>query len=60
MTANTPGYNTRLTVYFETDRNGQPRAYYYSRKAQRVIRISVDKARAFVAAGQADLQGYVR
>ena len=30
-TANTPGYNCRLRIFFTTDKNGNRRARYYSK-----------------------------
>lgn len=52
---NTPGYNCRLQVGFKTDKNGRRYAYYYSHGAGREIRVSLDNAELWVAAGFADL-----
>lgn len=56
----TPGYNCRLTISFNYDRNGRKVAYYYSRSLTggslmgRKIRMPVGDAVLFVAQGQAD------
>lgn len=50
----TPGYNLRLSIWFETNKNGRKVAYYWSPKAFRAIRISVLAAEQFIAQEQAD------
>lgn len=51
---NTPGYNTRLAVFFDHDRNGRKLAFYWSRLGMRAIRMPLADAELFVATGQAD------
>lgn len=53
--APTPGYNSRLQIGFTTDKYGRPIAYYWSRSGMgRWIRMSLEKARLFVAQDEAD------
>lgn len=49
----TPGYDIRLTIWFDTDRKGRQVAYRWS--AGRALRMSLADAKAFVAADEADL-----
>jgi hypothetical protein len=54
MTSNTPGYNTRLAIFFQLDRNGRKVAYRWSPRQFRAFRMSLADAEMFIAAGQAD------
>lgn len=53
----TPGYNCRLAIAFTADRRGNTVAYYESRTGNgfRWFRMPLARARAAIAAGQADL-----
>jgi hypothetical protein len=53
-TTNTPGYNTRIGVWFDTDAAGRKAAYYWSPGAMRAIRMGRDLAEMLLAADQAD------
>ncbi|HEU4540320.1 MAG TPA: hypothetical protein VFR23_04260 [Jiangellaceae bacterium] len=57
MTAKTttPGYNRRLGIFFQANKNGQRVAYYWSFGAGRAIRMSLANAELFIATDQADL-----
>lgn len=50
----TPGYNIRLSIWFDTDRNGRKIAYYWSRRTMRAIRIRLADAEQFIATETAD------
>lgn len=59
----TPGYNTRLSIIFDTDNRGKPMAYYVSGRllglgvpgmGTRKIKMSYDEAKLLVATGEAD------
>jgi len=51
---NTPGYTSRLAIWFSTDRNGKRRAYHYSGRQMRAFPISAAKAELLIAQGLAD------
>lgn len=51
--APTPGYNTRLDIYFSVDRRGRKMAHYWSWRAMRAIRMPLLDAELFVATDQA-------
>ena len=53
--ATTPGYNIRLEIWFQNDKNGRRAAYYWSPRAFRAIRIGLADAELFIATDQADL-----
>jgi hypothetical protein len=55
MTANTPGYNSRISIWFATDRRGRPVAYMWSALAGRAIRIGYADAEIMRAADTADV-----
>ncbi len=44
-TTKTPGYNTRLTIAFSTDKAGRRIATFWSTKALRTIRVSAKERR---------------
>lgn len=50
----TPGYNSRLEIYFTTDKNGKRRAFRFSPRQFRAFPIGVAEAELFIAQGQAD------
>lgn len=53
----TPGYNSRLKIFFKNDKGGKVRAYYWSRplgSMGRMIPIGKAKADKFIANGEAD------
>jgi hypothetical protein len=52
-TTKTPGYNTRVEIFFATDKRGRKVAYYMS--FGRAIRMSLANAELFVATDAADL-----
>ncbi len=54
-TTKTPGYNTRLGIYFTTTASGKRRAYRFSPSQFRAFPIGVAAAEAFIAQDQADL-----
>jgi hypothetical protein len=53
----TPGYNCRLAIFFQYDKNGRKVAYYWSGRLGygRAIRMSLADAELFIAQEQADL-----
>lgn len=51
----TPGYNTRLEVFFQTTARGKRRAYYWDARQFRAFPMPLDKAELFVATGQVDV-----
>jgi hypothetical protein len=50
----TPGYNTRLAIYFQTDRNGKRRAYRWSGMQLRSFPVSAANAELWIAQDLAD------
>lgn len=50
----TPGYSSRLRIWFTTTGSGRRTAWYYSWPAQRAIRVSVADAELWLAADLAD------
>ncbi len=52
--AHTPGFNCRISIFFQNDRKGRRVAYRWSRAAMRAIRMSLADAELFIAQGQAD------
>ena len=50
----TPGYNCRLAIFFDTDKNGRKVAYRWSGRQVRAFRMSVADAELFIAQDQAD------
>jgi hypothetical protein len=50
----TPGYTMRLSIRIVADKNGTPRATYFSRGALRWLPIKVADAERFLANDQAD------
>jgi hypothetical protein len=50
----TPGYNTRLGVWFATTRTGRRTAWYFSFGAMRAIRVSITDAEIWIAGDLAD------
>ena len=54
MNAPTPGFNTRITIRFTSDKRGRPLAHYWSAKGLRWLRMGLDDAKILVAADQAD------
>jgi len=50
----TPGYNRRLAIFFDLDRNGKRRAYYWSAMQMRSFPIGLAKADQFIAEDAAD------
>lgn len=53
-TIKTPGYNTRLGIWFATDRKGRRVAWHFCWRAQRAIRVSVADAELWIAGDLAD------
>lgn len=53
-TIKTPGYNTRLGIWFTTTRTGRRVAWYFSFAAMRAIRVSVTDAEIWIAGDLAD------
>ena len=53
-TENTPGFNCRMTVWFQTDRNGRRFAMASSGFMGRAARVNMAAAEMWVAQGQAD------
>lgn len=51
----TPGYNTRLEIFFQLDKNGRKVAYRFSRMQFRSFRMSLADAEMFIATDQATL-----
>lgn len=58
--ANTPGYNTRISIAFTADKNGRPIAYRWSSASLRWIKTSYDTAKVLVGSGNADEIEYKR
>jgi hypothetical protein len=54
MTTTTPGYNTRLAIYFTNDKNGKRRAYRFSHRQFRAFPMPLADAELFIAQDQAD------
>lgn len=56
-TQKTPGYNSRIAIFFQSDKNGRKLAYYWSGRCGygRAIRMSLKNAEMFVAQDLADL-----
>lgn len=52
--ARTPGYNTRLAIYFTSTKTGKRRAFRYCYQQMRAFPIGVAKAELFIAQDQAD------
>lgn len=50
----TPGFNCRLSIWFDTNKNGRKVAYYWSGRNMRAIRMSVTDAELFIATEAAD------
>lgn len=50
----TPGYVIRLSIRIVADKNGNPRATYFSPNAMRWLPIKVADAERFLTNGQAD------
>ena len=50
----TPGFNTRIAIFFDHDKHGRKIAYRWSRPAMRAIRMSLTDAELFIAQDQAD------
>ncbi len=53
-TDKTPGYNTRLGIYFTTTATGKRRAFRFSPSQFRAFPIGVAVAELLIAQGQAD------
>lgn len=53
-TTQTPGYNSRISIWFDYDKNGRKVAYYWSSRGFRSIRMSVADAEMFIANETAD------
>jgi hypothetical protein len=54
-TANTPGYNCRITIFFSTNKNGRRLARYVAQgRPFRSFPIPVDTAEILLATGGAD------
>ena len=51
----TPGYTTRLEIWFQANKRGQKVAYRFSHGACRAIRMNLTEAELLIATGQADL-----
>jgi hypothetical protein len=51
----TPGYNCRLTIWFQTTRSGRPTAWYWSYGAFRAIRLPLADAELMRATDTADV-----
>lgn len=45
----------RMSIYFETDKNGRRVAYRYAWRQLRAFRMRLAEAEALVASGEADL-----
>lgn len=54
-TTKTPGYSTRLEIWFKMDKRGKRRAYYFSSMQFRAFPLPLADAELFIATGQADL-----
>lgn len=55
MTTNkTPGYNSRLEIFFSTDKRGRKLAHRWSTRQMRAFRMPLADAELFVATGAAD------
>ena len=51
----TPGYNTRISVYFTTSRKGQRAAWHFSWPQMRAFRMPLAEAELLVAQDLADV-----
>ncbi len=51
----TPGYNCRIGIFFQTDKNGCKVAYYWTWKSYRAIRMNLKEAELFIAQDLAEL-----
>jgi hypothetical protein len=51
----TPGYNTRLNIYFKTNVKGQRAAYRFDWTQFRAFRMPIAEAEMWIATEQADL-----
>lgn len=58
MVEKTPGFNTRISIAFTTDKNGKPLAYRWSSLQMRWFRMPYDKAKVLVATNSADETTY--
>ena len=54
-TTKTPGYNTRLAIFFAADKNGRKVAYRWSPVQMRAFRMNLADAEMFVATESATL-----
>lgn len=54
-TTNTPGYNTRLAIFFAPDKNGRKVAYRWSGRQMRAFRMRLADAEMFIATDAATL-----
>lgn len=54
-TANTPGFNCRLAVFFDHDKHGRKLAFRWSPMQFRAFRMPLADAELFVATEAADL-----
>ena len=50
----TPGYNSRIGIFFDLNKNGQRIAYRWSPLQFRAFRMSLDEADSLIAQEQAD------
>lgn len=50
----TPGFNCRIGIFYDLDKNGKQRAYYWSPLGFRAIPIGLSKAEVLIAGGAAD------
>lgn len=55
MSAPTPGYNSRLEIFFTTTKTGKPRAWYFSRFQFRAFPLPYADAEIMRATGTADI-----
>ena len=51
----TPGYNCRLGIFFQYDKNGKKVAYEWTWKSYRAIRVNLKDAEMWIAQDLADL-----
>jgi hypothetical protein len=54
MTTKTPGYDHRISIRIVADKNGRPRATYWSMRALRNLPIKLADAELFLAMDQAE------
>lgn len=54
ITAETPGYDHRLEIWFSRTKRGQKIAQYFDRYAMRTRRVGLAAAELFITLGQAD------